>query len=71
MPAGAQHRTNAASGMALRTTRPYDVDFEIDEDDPDPEGVHTILCTTPTIDNNVKENTLGFVLQSCESVHLV
>ncbi|KAJ1311904.1 hypothetical protein OPQ81_010364 [Rhizoctonia solani] len=33
-----------------------------DEGEDDPEGVRIILCTVPTVDKNLKENTLPFVL---------
>ncbi|KAJ1311886.1 hypothetical protein OPQ81_010345 [Rhizoctonia solani] len=35
--------------------------FEDDADD-DPEGVRAMLCTVPTVDKNLKENSLPFVL---------
>ncbi|KDN40547.1 hypothetical protein RSAG8_08019, partial [Rhizoctonia solani AG-8 WAC10335] len=33
-------------------------------EDYDPEGIHVVLCITPTMDKNLKENALPFVLQS-------
>ncbi|CAE6468855.1 unnamed protein product [Rhizoctonia solani] len=33
-----------------------------DDDDNDPEGIRALLCISPTLDKNVKENTLPFVL---------
>ncbi|CUA77232.1 hypothetical protein RSOLAG22IIIB_06587 [Rhizoctonia solani] len=38
-------------------------DHELVEDH-DPEGIHAALCITPTMDKNIKENTIPFVLQS-------
>ncbi|KAF8708258.1 hypothetical protein RHS03_04450, partial [Rhizoctonia solani] len=37
-----------------------------DEDyDDDPEGVRNLLCLAPTLDKNVRDNSLPFVLQCC------
>ncbi|KAF8714696.1 hypothetical protein RHS03_00173, partial [Rhizoctonia solani] len=54
----------ATPSMDLEMTWPYADNCGIDEDDPDPEGVQTILSIAPAMDSNLKENTLPFVLQS-------
>ncbi|CAE6383326.1 unnamed protein product [Rhizoctonia solani] len=68
MPNHVQYTTgtssNAVPGVASELAQSSNADFGIEEDDLDPEGIYTILCTAPIVDNNLKENTLGFVLQS-------
>ncbi|KAJ1310628.1 hypothetical protein OPQ81_009157 [Rhizoctonia solani] len=49
------------SSSTSRTLTLYDLD-EDDKDDDDPEGVRVLLCISPTVDKNVKENSLPFVL---------
>ncbi|CAE6427914.1 unnamed protein product [Rhizoctonia solani] len=40
------------------------IDEESDiDDESDPEGVGTILCVSPTLDKNTKDNSLAFVLE--------
>ncbi|KAF8754704.1 hypothetical protein RHS01_05951 [Rhizoctonia solani] len=69
-PIHIQSSTGMSSGggaipsMDLEMTWPYADNCGIDEDDPDPEGVQTILSIAPAMDSNLKENTLPFVLQS-------
>ncbi|KAJ1301462.1 hypothetical protein OPQ81_008719 [Rhizoctonia solani] len=53
------------SGARKRPERPLCFDnwkSEITEDH-DPEGIQTLLCIAPTMDRNVKDNSLPFVLQ--------
>jgi hypothetical protein len=48
------------------------IDEESDiDDESDPEGVGTILCVSPTLDKNTKDNSLAFVLECCELSMLI
>ncbi|KAL5634008.1 hypothetical protein ACGC1H_005995 [Rhizoctonia solani] len=51
------------TGLAPQVSRPHRDGYEIDREEYDPEGIHAALCMTPTMDRNLKENTLPFVLQ--------
>ncbi|CAE6440876.1 unnamed protein product [Rhizoctonia solani] len=60
------HNTGAPTsslGLELGSTQHGDGGSEIIEDH-DPEGIQALLCITPNMDKNIKENTLPFVLQS-------
>ncbi|EUC67610.1 fungal-specific transcription factor domain protein [Rhizoctonia solani AG-3 Rhs1AP] len=50
------------SDLAPPVSWPYR-GYGIDTEDYDPEGIHVALCITPTMDRNLRENTLPFVLQ--------
>ncbi|KDN43618.1 hypothetical protein RSAG8_05995, partial [Rhizoctonia solani AG-8 WAC10335] len=47
------------TSVTSQVARSYHDDCE----DYDPEGIHAVLCTAPTMHRNLKENTLPFVLQ--------
>ncbi|EUC63837.1 fungal zn(2)-cys(6) binuclear cluster domain protein, putative [Rhizoctonia solani AG-3 Rhs1AP] len=50
-----------ALGTGLEGSTQLD-DGEVE--DHDPEGIHAVLCISPTMDRNLKENSMPFVLQS-------
>ncbi|CAE6473653.1 unnamed protein product [Rhizoctonia solani] len=57
------HRmTYSACGLTAQASAGLDSEDE-QEDDNDPEGVYNLLWITPTMDKNVIQNTLPFVLQ--------
>ncbi|CAE6523015.1 unnamed protein product [Rhizoctonia solani] len=51
------------TGLTPQATWSSDHGYEMDEEVDDPEEIYAILCMPPTMDRNVKENTLSFVLQ--------
>jgi hypothetical protein len=59
-----------AYGSTSRALTPLDVEDDEagDHNAHDSEGIRGILCTVPTLDRNVQENSLPFVLQCCGSL---
>ncbi|CAE6487875.1 unnamed protein product [Rhizoctonia solani] len=51
------------TGLASRTEWPCYGDSDIDSEEYDPERIHANMSLSPTMDKNLKENTLPFVLQ--------
>ncbi|CAE6478102.1 unnamed protein product [Rhizoctonia solani] len=64
LPASVPHAYDMAP-VASNSTLPRSTSLD-DEDEDDPEGIRALLCIVPTLDKNVKENSLPFVLCCCE-----
>ncbi|KAJ1310625.1 hypothetical protein OPQ81_009154 [Rhizoctonia solani] len=59
--AGSRSTTSSYDSLTYDST-PRELAIPEDNNDDDPEGIRVILCTTPRMDRNVKQNTLPFVL---------